>query len=43
MIDAQNDIVKAAKRGDIAAVKSLLATDAALVHARDTDASTPLH
>ena len=37
------EIINAAKKGDVAKVKELLATDAGLVHARDTDGSTPLH
>lgn len=40
---AQKEIIKAAKSGDIAKVTLLLATDAGLIHARDTDGSTPLH
>lgn len=39
----QKQIIKAAKAGDIAAVRALLEADAALVGARDTDESTPLH
>jgi ankyrin repeat protein len=40
---ANKEIIKAAKSGDLARVKALLASDATLVHARDTDGSTPLH
>ena len=36
-------IIKAAKHGDVAAIKALLATDPSLINARDTDGSTPLH
>ena len=43
MPDANKEIIKATKKGDIARVKELLATDAQLVRARDTDGSTPLH
>lgn len=43
MAEAHKGIIKAAKSGDIATVKRLLATDAALLHARDSDGSTPLH
>jgi ankyrin repeat protein len=40
---AVRDIIKAAKKGDVGIVKELLASDAELVHARDSDGSTPLH
>jgi ankyrin repeat protein len=43
MAEANKEIIKAAKSGDIEKVKGLLETDAALVHARDKDGSTPLH
>ena len=43
MPDANKEIIKAAKSGDISKAKVLLVTDARLVHARDTDGSTPLH
>jgi ankyrin repeat protein len=43
MADPNKEIIKAAKSGDIAKAKSLLALDARLVHARDKDGSTPLH
>ena len=43
MPEAYKEIIKAAKSGDLAKAKVLLATDAQLVHARDTDGSTPLH
>jgi ankyrin repeat protein len=36
-------IIKAAKKGDVTAIKSLLASDSSLIHARDSDGSTPLH
>ena len=43
MPDPSKEIIKAAKKGDVAMLKSLLATDKKLVDARDTDGSTPLH
>ena len=43
MPEANKEIIKAAKSGDIGRVKGLLATDADLVQACDTDGSTPLH
>jgi ankyrin repeat protein len=43
MTDSSKAIFKAAKSGDGATVRALLAADAGLVHARDADASTPLH
>ncbi len=36
-------IIKAAKAGDLATVRTLLESDASLVGARDSDGSTPLH
>jgi ankyrin repeat protein len=36
-------VFKAAKFGDVATMRALLAADATLVAARDADASTPLH
>jgi ankyrin repeat protein len=36
-------ILKAAKKGDVATVRPLLAKDPALIAARDKDGSTPLH
>ena len=36
-------MIKAAKAGDVAAVRALLASDPSLLDARDTDGSTPLH
>lgn len=36
-------IIKAAKSGDVFTLKSLLAQDALLVNALDSDGSTPLH
>jgi ankyrin repeat protein len=41
--DAGKEIIKAAKKGDLAKVKNLIAMDGALIHAKDTDGSTPLH
>jgi ankyrin repeat protein len=43
MPDPGKEIIKAAKSGQIERVKGLLATDPALVHARDKDGSTALH
>src|SRR5215813_9364010 len=43
MPDPSKEIIKAAKKGDVATLKSLLAIDKKLVDARDTDGSTPLH
>jgi ankyrin repeat protein len=43
MPDPNKEIIKAAKKGDVATLKSLLASDRKLVDARDTDGSTPLH
>ena len=36
-------IIKAAKSGDVAALKTLLASDPSLLEARDSDGSTALH
>lgn len=43
MLDANKEMIKAAKHGDIEKAKLLLASDVTLIHARDTDGSTPLH
>jgi len=43
MPEPGKEIIKAAKSGDSAKVKILLATDANLINARDKDGSTPLH
>jgi ankyrin repeat protein len=43
MPDAGKEIIRAAKSGDIEKVRALLNTDANLIHARDSDDSTPLH
>jgi ankyrin repeat protein len=43
MPEPSKEIIKAAKKGDVFTLKSLLATDKKLVDARDTDGSTPLH
>jgi ankyrin repeat protein len=43
MAEASKEIIRAAKSGDLAKVKDLVATDAALVYAHDSDGSTPLH
>jgi len=37
------EIIKAAKKGDVASLKRLLASDPSLIEARDSDGSTPLH
>ena len=43
MPDAHKEMIKAAKKGDVERVKILHAKDANLIHARDSDGSTPLH
>jgi ankyrin repeat protein len=43
MPDTSKEVIKAAKAGDLERMKALLATDAALLDARDKDRSTPLH
>ena len=43
MPEPGKEIIKAAKSGDAAKVKELLALDAQLINARDKDGSTPLH
>lgn len=43
MPDPNKLIIKAAKSGDVATIKSLLKSDPSLIDARDTDGSTPLH
>ena len=43
MPDPAKLMLKAAKQGDVASVKSLLANDPGLLKVRDTDGSTPLH
>jgi ankyrin repeat protein len=43
MPEPGKEIIKAAKSGDSAKVKALLATDPNLINARDKDGSTPLH
>ena len=40
---SEKEIIKAAKNGDAAKVAELLDQDPALLHARDSDGSTPLH
>ena len=39
----QKLFIKAAKAGDVAALRLLLGEDASLVNVKDTDGSTPLH
>jgi len=41
--ELEKQMIKAAKKGDVAAVQHLLGIDKALVDARDKDGSTPLH
>jgi len=43
MAQANKEIIKAAKSGDVAKVKTLLSENPDLINARDTDGSTPLH
>jgi len=43
MPDANKEIIKAAKSGNLEKMKALLSTDATLLNARDADGSTPLH
>ena len=43
MPDPSKEIIKAAKAGNVAKLKELLASDASLINARDKDGSTPLH
>ena len=39
----EKNIIRAAKRGDLSALRDLLKSNRSLVHARDSDGSTPLH
>lgn len=43
MPEPNKEMIKAAKSGQLEKVKSLLAADPGMVHARDSDGSTPLH
>ncbi len=43
MPEPTKQIIKAAKSGDVLAVRLLLAADPSLLGARDSDGSTPLH
>ena len=43
MPEAAKLIIKAAKSGNVSALKSLLTADPSLIEARDSDGSTPLH
>ena len=43
MAEASKEIIKAAKKGDLATVTALVGMDGALVEAKDADGSTPLH
>ncbi len=40
---AGREIFRAAKKGDLAALRKLLRADSSLAHSRDKDGSTPLH
>jgi ankyrin repeat protein len=42
-LNLEKEIIKAAKSGALSRVKELLAGDATLVSAKDSDGSTPLH
>jgi ankyrin repeat protein len=42
-MDGEKAIIKAAKSGDVAAVRKALAANPSLMKARDKDGSTPLH
>src|SRR4051794_34643815 len=41
--DDEKLIIRAAKRGDLATVRAMIKKNKALLRARDTDGSTPLH
>lgn len=43
MLEPGKEIIKAAKSGHLERLRVLLAADPGLVHARDSDGSTPLH
>ena len=43
MPDPAKEIIKAAKNGNVASVRELLAREPSLINARDKDGSTPLH
>ena len=43
MPNPSKDFIKAAKKGDVATLNSLLQSNATLIAARDTDGSTALH
>ncbi|MEK6322651.1 MAG: ankyrin repeat domain-containing protein [Acidobacteriota bacterium] len=43
MTDAKKEIIKAAKSGNLERIKALIGADPHLIHARDSDGSTPLH
>lgn len=43
MSNPAKDFIKAAKRGNLVGMKSLLESDGILIEARDTDGSTALH
>ena len=43
MTESGKEFIKAAKKGDLDTIKTLLALDMTLIDARDTDGSTALH
>lgn len=43
MPESHKSMIKAAKSGDVGKITDLLAAEPDLIHARDTDDSTPLH
>ena len=43
MLDPAKEFIKAAKKGDVGALKSLFKSDSKLLDARDNDRSTALH
>lgn len=42
-MDPGKEMIRAAKAGNVAKIKDLIAADASLIKALDTDGSTPLH
>lgn len=42
-LNLEKAIIKAAKSGDTSSIRQLLALDASLISAKDSDGSTPLH
>lgn len=43
MPNAAGEFIKASKRGDLTALQTLLASNAELINARDSEGSTALH